>query len=1716
MISGNFDRLHFFDDKGYEIPLETLPQFVWTVSPIAGYMGFLNVDKTPSGFVYSDSAKTEFGFRVTESGHFTLRNIENKLFKYTVIDPETEEETEIETHFNELPKEERLKAVAEEFKYRWLFSVPLVYVLNNEYYTAERAIEYIRRPRSGEVLTEVVPVLHSTRGYETEPDENGDMVPLDFGIEHLVLELEEIEVYGGDTDYGLSNYEYRLLGMSLDENSFDINKELSDFIADVQSMNDGKELWPYRMVLGSYDQSPVSAGLVEANSWFILEENDKKEYVRPVRENMTLVAKILPKGEIRFIENNTEVDYITWRIDYEVPLTEYEGYHSSEVPHGLTIGFITNSEGAFENPVYLYMRDETDGEEYFFGTIMVNSESEGEDERFRTLFTNLGVPDPIDYTQLFKELDPLEEGVDNRLINKKSKELFLSYSEIFPYIGTYKALINSVKFLGYTDIIFKEWYKIYDATKKRSVRVATQIFDSSTGEFLPNPLKRIGVEYGEFLSSKKLNEISMLYLLNQKGGDTDIQSAMVRSEITGHMVRTDLQFDVPWTEPVYDYINTLVLTKLLSLKSWIEKYILGVNAKIIDITGEGVYFGRFKNTVWEFGYETYDFINSTNLTPKFVTGDAQDPSNSLGSAGTSEMKDSSARITCTLNELGKSVINDFKGDRIDSYVTQLGSMVRDKNGVLDYVFNDYNVIDYKPSYRLIEEYQPVSAPLCAVMDTDEFQFELTTDCRESAALQEWSLDPENPLWCHENELIVYDRDLKETKLRPDKLPIFDLEIANIRRPYGNWLYNAEWTIKKVVDVSGYTSYVMQNVGSMATVDARLKTDRHFLLEPIFRETDSDHEPFVTYSQHNKWNLPLLVIGHYTLNPRTMSETIDPSVFDLPKMGAAGKVGEYVLEIVEGVMRFPEVDVESAACFGVKERVRADVNFSDQKGWEPDNLGEEYAHEGLSRTRTREQEIFPTYTYRTERQPLYTFNTTPEGRELIKDELLSIAADAKAYRDAGGPLVLAVAAKRKELLIQFMKDEVLPLFNINTYGYDETHIIDELQELVFDTHEEPTLKAWQKACLNSEGCKELSDKICQNLEYVQDKDLTEFCLTTKMEADLKHFIAVLVNRYNKGTWERWQAFLHNTSIYNLNDMVDMWVNHTGVYRLAVKGFDRHNTTFFNTCGQTLSVCAHRPDIDLYVNSEDSGNETDFFRFNRPGEPTEGDERERMLNPDPYPMFPRLYRVPWFHVGKENGLLTYDSISYVLDTPKRGDIFFVNNFTERCVDIDFGNYVITDPKTGRQRTVPLEKNEMKLIMLDENPCKQNLYIEGASLNVYVYDNRRLEVIYKAKNLTGFAYHKVTTVDDTNYYADSWIAVRFRTEEELLEFLDYRDALRRGEVTFYVGNVTEFEISVENVHNDPETMTSRIEFQIDPGAGNHFNEGDVIKLQYSMHDKIEDDFTRGEYLAQTTHRILEAYEGNIYVIDGLVNERMAWETGLYTRYFTLDTDGSQIPVDENFNEKDYTDPDTGELMGEYEDVPFNMTIRMSRANTEDVQYILDVETDGVEVYENSGYNETHNFQITFSYNNSGWFAGDFMDAGYSGYVTDYDPQDLRDRWSSYTDDTKDVIDLWRYTEFPVSVNEGQLVVLNAVDRAGSFKSFQTEWEWRCRAIGKNTPDPYKNIEEYGTTLFRSSNETVSVVADMYGNNDIKATITDPFGNTVTNPGEGRLFVRRKESED
>ncbi len=123
------------------------------------------------------------------------------------------------------------------------------------------------------------------------------------------------------------------------------------------------------------------------------------------------------------------------------------------------------------------------------------------------------------YSNIFAEGDYEEESTDYTLINNKSKELFLSYDQIFPYVGTYKALKNAIKFLGYNDIIFKEWYRIQDSNDQER-DIAVQCIDTD-GNYIKNTLDNYGISLEDFERYNKLNKLTMIYHINKIADDNE-------------------------------------------------------------------------------------------------------------------------------------------------------------------------------------------------------------------------------------------------------------------------------------------------------------------------------------------------------------------------------------------------------------------------------------------------------------------------------------------------------------------------------------------------------------------------------------------------------------------------------------------------------------------------------------------------------------------------------------------------------------------------------------------------------------------------------------------------------------------------------------------------------------------------------------------------------------------------------------------------------------------------------------------------------------------------------------------------------------------------------------------------------------------------------------------------------------------------------------------
>lgn len=93
---------------------------------------------------------------------------------------------------------------------------------------------------------------------------------------------------------------------------------------------------------------------------------------------------------------------------------------------------------------------ETEGKVY---TIKVGADFYNEDETLKINASNLGIHIPDSIQKAIYESDVHEESIDNILINRKLKELLSNYWDMMANRGSYKSLLNSLKWFEYGDLI---------------------------------------------------------------------------------------------------------------------------------------------------------------------------------------------------------------------------------------------------------------------------------------------------------------------------------------------------------------------------------------------------------------------------------------------------------------------------------------------------------------------------------------------------------------------------------------------------------------------------------------------------------------------------------------------------------------------------------------------------------------------------------------------------------------------------------------------------------------------------------------------------------------------------------------------------------------------------------------------------------------------------------------------------------------------------------------------------------------------------------------------------------------------------------------------------------------------------------------------------------------------------------------------------------------
>lgn len=293
-----------------------------------------------------------------------------------------------------------------------------------------------------------------------------------------------------------------------------------------------------------------------------------------------------------FLERKTTIDVVysdinpggTVNLDLAYPLQ-------------INVGFAPTSEVSYTRILDIYY--ETTSTTTLVGSITFYGEGEDEDARFRIWLENFGIKFNREDALLLKDYD-LKEGLpDWNKINQARKELLVNRDQIYPYIGTYKGLINLINILGYRDVLrVKEYWQDQDSKSAYYKKYAM-------------------VDVTDLMTYGNLDSIDLVELNGQikKGGKfkkTEFLALAYEFSVASDNYDDD---GVPEVEFTTDFEVDEIFYKLNRLSTKLKQEMLPVNVVIKDIIGEFIYFHKFNLRSWS----DVTYIQSLEINDNYAT-----------------------------------------------------------------------------------------------------------------------------------------------------------------------------------------------------------------------------------------------------------------------------------------------------------------------------------------------------------------------------------------------------------------------------------------------------------------------------------------------------------------------------------------------------------------------------------------------------------------------------------------------------------------------------------------------------------------------------------------------------------------------------------------------------------------------------------------------------------------------------------------------------------------------------------------------------------------------------------------------------------------------------------------------------------------------------------------------------------------------------------------
>jgi hypothetical protein len=277
---------------------------------------------------------------------------------------------------------------------------------------------------------------------------------------------------------------------------------------------------------------------------------------------------------VKYTRLTIPIDYDANQTEYTDPITGKSFIATDEIRSialQVNLAFSSENENTYKRT--LEITDKCTNN--VIGKFTVYAESIEEDERLRVMTQNMGYNVIASDSTVFRDTNLKEALPDYVEINLKRKEIMMEGSNIYPFIGSYKGLINAIKFFGYDNLKLKEFWKNVNAN---SPQFGNYIQSNTVDLFSPTVQfddKNITLPNKNF---RKTSMFSLIYRINK----------ITPGKFTDE--------DLPKTEELQDFTIEEILIKLFGLKRKLENEYLPLNAHIKGITAEADFFGLLEVT----------------------------------------------------------------------------------------------------------------------------------------------------------------------------------------------------------------------------------------------------------------------------------------------------------------------------------------------------------------------------------------------------------------------------------------------------------------------------------------------------------------------------------------------------------------------------------------------------------------------------------------------------------------------------------------------------------------------------------------------------------------------------------------------------------------------------------------------------------------------------------------------------------------------------------------------------------------------------------------------------------------------------------------------------------------------------------------------------------------------------------------------------------------